>query len=261
MKMKEHNHDIELIEKYLAGKMTGEEKKQFDNRRTQDEAFNGMLKDMDLLVEGIKQSAALSSKEEKIERLKFYAEITGMEESADEEEKPARVVPLYRRPAVLAAAASVALLMTAGVFFLGDRTPNNEKLFVTYFEPFDSPGSGLTRGNNEVTLKANAYDAYDNGRYTEAIILFNQILTKNDDPIIHLCLGNAQLKLGKYAEAEHTFNHLLAEHSDLLTQAKWYLALTLLKQNKMERAKATLWEISKSSTYGEKARKLLKQLD
>jgi len=46
----------------------------------------------------------------------------------------------------------------------------------------------------------------------------------------------------------------------IVYQAKWYLALTYLKENKMERAKAILWEISKSSTYGEKAQKLLKKL-
>ncbi|MBK5277823.1 MAG: hypothetical protein JJE09_03060, partial [Bacteroidia bacterium] len=76
-----------------------------------------------------------------------------------------------------------------------------------------------------------------------------------------LCMGNAQLEAGQLQEAEKTFKHMLTNHSDLVTQAKWYLALTYLKMNKLERVKATLWEISKSSTYGEKARKLLNELD
>jgi len=119
----------------------------------------------------------------------------------------------------------------------------------------------LTRGNSEENMKTKAYDAYDNGRYADAIPYFKDILKTNDDPISHLCLGNAQLGAGQFAEAEATFTNMLEEHTDLVTQAKWYLALPYLKQAKMERAKATLWEISKSSTYGEKANKLLKELD
>lgn len=260
--MKEHIRDIELIEKFLDGKMTYEEKKQFDARRAHDNDFNAILKDMDLLVEGIKTSASKTSNEEKMERLRFYAEITSMEEDAEKgSESFTRAFPMYRRPSVLAIAASIVLLVTVGWIYMANQKPNSEKLFLTYFEPFDSPGSGLTRGNNELSLKAQAYDAYDNGRFEEAIGLFNEIIANSNDPIIHLCLGNAQMKLGRFSQAEDTFNHLLTEHSDLVTQAKWYLALTYLKENKMERAKATLWEITKSSTYGEKAQKLLKELD
>jgi tetratricopeptide (TPR) repeat protein len=263
--MKESTYDIELIEKFLGGKMTEEETKIFNQKRNQDQTFNALLKDMDLLVAGIKQSAAQTSQEEKLERLKFFAEITGMEERAAEEDNAsgpeAKVVPLYRKPWVLSAAASIALLITVGLYFMRDQTPVNERLYIAYFEPFDSPGDGMTRGSDEITLKGKAYDAYDNGRYSEAIPLFGQILKTSDDPIIHLCLGNAQMKVGNLTEAGQTFNYLLANHTDLVTQAKWYLALTYLKENKMERAKATLWEISKSSTYGEKAQKLLKELD
>jgi len=261
--MKETVQDIELIEKFLNGKMSIEENVVFEEKRAKNEEFKSLLTDMDMLIEGIKQSAVKTSKEEKLERLKFFADVMEMEAIATDEENNVekKVVPLYRRPSMLAAAASVALLITVGIYWMQNRAPQNERLYVAYFQPFDSPGSGLTRGNSEENMKTKAYDAYDNGRYADAIPYFKDILKTNDDPISHLCLGNAQLGAGQFAEAEATFTNMLEEHTDLVTQAKWYLALTYLKQAKMERAKATLWEISKSSTYGEKANKLLKELD
>jgi tetratricopeptide (TPR) repeat protein len=267
--MKENTYDIELIEKFLDGKMTVEEKLLFEEKQAQNEEFKNLLTDMDLLLEGVKLSASKTSKEDKLERLKFFNDILDMEahlsasEDKAEEAKvgKTKMIPFYQKPWVLAVAASVALLITVSAIWMQTRSPQHERLYAIYFQPFDSPGSGLTRGSSEETLKTKAYDAYDNGRYDEAITLFNQILQNVDDPISHLCLGNAQLEAGQFAPAEKTFNHMLAEHSDLVTQAKWYLALTYLKQAKMERAKATLWEISKSSTYGEKANKLLKELD
>jgi len=268
--MNEHTTDIELIEKFLNGKMTVEEKVLFDDRQAKDEAFKALLSDMDMLIEGITVSAARTSKEEKLERLKFFNEIVDMEDRLAAEETVAatndqpnreRIIPIYQKPWALATAACLALAVTVSIVWMQQRPPQNERLYATYFQTFDSPGSGLTRGANEENLKTKAYDAYDNGRYEDAIRLFNQVLTQVDDPISHLCLGNSLLAVGRYEEAEHTFDHMVENHVDLVTQARWYLALTYLKEAKMERAKATLWEISTSSTYGEKARKLLKELD
>jgi tetratricopeptide (TPR) repeat protein len=263
--MKENMDDHELIEKFLDGKMTADEKKVFEEKQERNEEFKDLLIEMDTLLEGVKLSAAKTSKEEKLERLKFFGEILDMEARATEEEQsiaaPDKIIPLYQKPWLLAAAAGIALLMVVGITWMQKRPPQNERLFTAYFQPFDSPGSGLTRGTSEQTLKTKAYAAYDNGRYAEAITFFDQIIKTSDDPISHLCLGNAQLEIGQLAEAEKTFNHMLEEHSDLVTQTKWYLALTYIKQAKMERAKATLWEISKSSNYGEKARSLLNELD
>ncbi len=264
--MKDYNDDINLIEKFLGGKMTDEEKKAFAEKRLKDQELNLMLHDMDLLVEGIKLSATKTSKEEKQQRLKFFDEIMKMEERASEEEKSAprhaKIVPIYRKASVLAIAASVVLVMTVGIYSVQNRAPLNERLYTAYFEPFDAPGIGLTRGNSEVSLKSKAYQAYDNGNFELATSLFEKVVAEDIDiASVDLCLGNAYLIQGKTDKAEERFTHVLTKHNELITQAKWYLALTYLKQSRLEKAKATLWENSKSSTYGEKAQKLLKELD
>ncbi len=255
-------NDIQLIEKFLQGKMSDEEREKFENRLNQDQSLKTMMTDMNLLVEGIKMSAAQTTKEEKTERLKFFTEINDIEKHAFKSSAPvAKVVPMYQRPWMLSAAASVILLVSFTFYLIREQTPVNQKLYTAYFEPFDSPGSGLTRGNSVVTLKTEAYEAYDNGNYKLAALLFEQIIYKKDDAIAQICLGNSYLAQNDLDKAEKIFTEMLNKHSELFTQAKWYLALTYLKENKMERVKAILWEISNSSTYGEKAQKLLKELD
>jgi tetratricopeptide (TPR) repeat protein len=253
-----------MIEKYLDHTLTEPEKTVLDEQRQNDPQLNALIHDMSLMVEGIRHSASKSTEQEKLERLAFFAEVMDMEEKKEEEsgEEERNVIPLYRKTWFTAAAATVLLFTTAAYFMLTyDRTPLNERLFATYFEAFDNPGSGMTRGANEENLKTRAYRAYDAKNYLEAANLFEQILKDTDDPIMHLCLGNAYLAQGNVDKAEASFNHILEKHTDLVTQAKWYLALTYLKQNKLERARARLWEISDSSMYGEKARKILNKLD
>ena len=155
------------------------------------------------------------------------------------------------------------LLFAAFIFVISNPFEiAQQDLYAANFEPFDSPGSGLTRsGENDITIKVKAYEAYDAGNYTEAASLFEKSLLEKDEAITRLCLANAYMSLNEFNKAETTLIHLLKEHTDLLTQTKWYLALTYVKQNKVERARATLWEISDSSTYGEKAKNLLNDLD
>ena len=247
--------DIRLIEHYLEGGLDEAQIEFVRKRLLEDPAFNLLYKREKFLEKGIHYSF-LKTKLEQIKAIERSLE-------ANDSKPAGRVISLMSwKP--LAAAAGI--LLVAGsyfIFFQSGSAPVNEKLFTAYYEPFDSPGGGLTRGQEDtvMTWKQKGYLAYDNGRYEEAISLFQNTLKENDDPVVELCQGNAYLSIGQADKAELVFRDILDDHEDLVTQAKWYLSLSYLKQNKLERAKSTLWEISKSSTYGEKARKLLKELD
>jgi tetratricopeptide (TPR) repeat protein len=218
---------------------------------------------MSILVDGIKFSGSQTTIEEKIKKLKSFS---NRDDETDQSQKGKAIMfksRLTRQQTWLALAASVVLAAFV-LYTIINRESffGKPDLYAKYFEPFDSPGSGLTRsGDDSITLKVQAYAEYDNGNYTEASKLFEQYLENNDDAIAHLCLGNTYLAMGELDKAETNFLHMLKEHNDLVTQTKWYLALTYLKQNKLEKARATLWEISKSSTYGAKAKSLLDELD
>lgn len=248
--------DIGLIERYLDGSLEGNQKEQVKKRLLEDPAFNLLYKNEKFLEKGIRYSFLKT----KLEQIRSLEKSLG----SQQDEKPARklIFLVYWKP--LAAAAGLLFVLASYLlFFQPDPASLNEQLFTAYYEPFDSPGSGLTRGQNDtvMTWKQKGYMAYDNGRYKEAVGYFQNTLKDNEDPIVKLCLGNAYLSLGQADIAEGIFQNILRDHQDLVTQAKWYLSLSYVQQNKLERAKSTLWEISQSSTYGEKARKLLNKLD
>lgn len=253
----EHNYDdIILLERYLERSLNEAEVRDLERRLAEEPTLRELYQNEKLLVNGIRYGHLKTQLEHLNDLETKLGAVPG-------DEKPGRIINLrtYWKP--LAAAASF-LLIASWIFIFGpEKTPLNERLYIAYFEPFDSPGSGLTRSDNnlELTWKAKAYEAYDKDDYRQAVGLFENALQENEDPVVILCLGNAYLATGQPEKAEVMFSRILAQHQDLVTQAKWYLSLAYLRQNKLERSKAILWEISKSSTYGEKARKLLKELN
>jgi hypothetical protein len=244
------NRDRELIQGYIEGNLTLAEESEINYRLKDDSGLQQMLSEYRSLALGIR----FSHMHEKLEQLR------SLEVGLPPVEDNVFSIRSYWMPL---ATAAIILISLSTWFFLSDSQPtSNEALYAAYFEPFDSPGSGLTRStDDEMTLKAKAYRAYDSKNYEEAAKLFTAVLQEKDDAIVQLCLGNTWLALDKPAEAEKVFQHILENHGDLVTQAKWYLAMTFLRQEKIERTKATLWEISDSSTYGKEAKELLKKLE
>lgn len=244
--------DIELIQGYLDQRLSETERHEVEYRLKEEVNFKSLYFETQQLISGIRYAHL----ETKLAQLRDLEAVLPNDLSSEQ-----RSISIY---VPLSIAASIVVIF--GIWFFGFRDPRplNERLFAQSFETFDSPGSGLTRSedSNNETLRAKAYAAYDNADYQQAIVYFKKALqTEKDDPILHLCLGNAYLATNELELAEETFRHMLQKHEDLVTQSTWYLALTYLKQGNVERTKSTLWEISKSSTYGEKARKLLKELD
>lgn len=248
--MEENLRDIKLVHGFFDRSLTPDELHELEYRLKEEPALKSLFNEHKLLVNGIR----FSHLKQQLEQLRT------LDKSTEKTSGTGKLMSLYWKPVAIAAS----ILIAAVVWYVVSlpTEPLNERLYIAYFEPFDSPGPGLSRGTeNEIAVKAKAYIAYDAGNYVEAEGLFQQALKTDDNPIMHLCLGNVYLKLGKFDDAENTFNHILSEHSELVTQATWYLALTNLKKGNLEKSKSNLWEISKSSTYGEKARKLLKELD
>jgi tetratricopeptide (TPR) repeat protein len=259
--MKNLFDDMELAEKFLAGTLTEQEKKGIAQRLDREKDFNQLTQDMSQLIEGIKFTGSKTTIEEKIKRLKEYAH---HDETPETQEKPKQKQRYFSTRQISYAIAATVLIFAVSIFAIIslNNAGSPTDLYAQYFEPFDSPGSGLTRSSdNTISLKGKAYEAYDAGDYSLAAELFEQVKPNLDEAIIDLCLANAYMSLENFELAEDVLLHMLKEHADLVTQTKWYLALLYIRENKLEKARASLWEISDSSTYGEKAKKVLKELD
>jgi tetratricopeptide (TPR) repeat protein len=258
--MKDLIHDIELAEQFLNGTMTEPEKAKVAARLDADKEFNKLVQDLEQMVEGIRVTGNKTTIEQKILRLKEFAQKENI--SRKSEDKSVNLFRLSAHQISYAIAATVVFCAVTIFAIVNLKSGHQPDLYAKYFEPFDSPGSGITRSSeNIMTEKAEAYEAYDAGNYVLAAELFEKALAKKDEPIAQLCLANAYMALNDFEKAEAKLIEMHKEHAELVTQTKWYLALVYIKQNKLEKARATLWEISDSSTYGEKAKKVLKELD
>lgn len=109
---------------------------------------------------------------------------------------------------------------------------------------------------------ASGMAAYDRRAWSEAIPLLQAAIEESpDDNSLRLYLAVSYLMKGETAPAREELERLA--HQDGLTAvpAQWYLALTLMQQNKKEQAKVLLQGIAADTIYGAKAREILREMN
>jgi len=127
-------------------------------------------------------------------------------------------------------------------------------LFNRFFEPLAIPKNLVELGNSQTDV---AFRIYHQKDYKEAIVNFKYAIIDNqNNNELKLYLGISFLKMGNIRQAEKLFAKIMEhgnkEHKDI---AKWYLALTLLIDDKTT-AKSFLSQLFDSKEYGFKAKEL-----
>ena len=110
-------------------------------------------------------------------------------------------------------------------------------------------------GDTQASIQQ-AQDTYNAKDYAAAIPLLEQFPDQIPDQIAK---ANAHYNLGDYDAATATLEPIASDNSGHKSTANWYLALTYLKQDELEKAKAALRQI-KSGKYYEDAQKMFKKI-
>ena len=157
------------------------------------------------------------------------------------------------------AAAVIILLVCFNLFF---QKPASEKLFAQFYEP---SVLSITRNGDADNQLAQAEKLYNNKNYNAAIPLLQSILkTQTQNSQIQLALGNAYVNDDKPESAIQQFQSILDRNDALYAdQAKWFLALTYLKTNQLEKSKGLLEELANDTgaDFHEEAEDLVKFLE
>ncbi|MEQ9658632.1 hypothetical protein, partial [Fulvivirga sp.] len=74
-----------------------------------------------------------------------------------------------------------------------------------------------------------------------------------------LLIGNCYLNLSKLTEAKKAFENAIESKKGNTNAAKWYLALTYMKEENVQQSLLLLSELQ-NSEYGELAKKLLEDI-
>ncbi len=244
--------DIALIERYIRGELSLEERGAVEQRMAEDADFRALLEDYEVLTKGI----AYSGRKAVLERLQ------NLDENLEGTEATVRsIAPRKQKPVVwLAAAAVVALLFYAG-FSLFNAGPDAGELYAAYYEPYPNLVYPITRSNTTAQdPAAKPYRAYEQKDYEAALAALNAD-TKSPEDTRLFYKGHTLLALNQPEEAIEAYDALLTlpnleQFSD---PARWYKALALLKLERVEEARSVLQSLE-NSAYSKESKELLEKL-
>lgn len=242
---------IEMIEKYLEGKMGLEEKANFEAELNSNEQLQKAFFKISSLIKGI-EGVGRKEVAKDLERLENS--LPGVEAELNKRNT------YFNSLSYRMAAAITAILVVVGSFYFINPTAQTApvNLFDSNFAPYMNNVSGMTRsaatdiGNREL-----AFAAYDNYNFSEASAYFDALLEVDEDASLLLYSGNAELSLGNADKAIARLTKLFDDYDAFDNQAAWYLSLAHLKNENAEEAAGYLLHLMASeNSYSERATSL-----
>ncbi len=241
------------MDRYLNEEMTEQERVDFETALSQNSLLRKQLEEHQMILEGIR---CYGRKEtwQKIQQLEVEAS------SHSIEDRTIVTKWLFR-----SMAASVLLLMIGFSYYWHKDERMYTRLFERNFEAYQPLGGPVRGGNAEEFVLDRAFAAYYKKRYEQAIDLFKQANTQEDNYHIWFYLGNAYLGLDQAEDAIQALQKVLTYQQveeNIRIRTHWYLGLAYLKQKNKEAALDALRAIQNTDNkYGQKARELLKSID
>lgn len=171
--------------------------------------------------------------------------ITGMQEAVlTEKLDQFHQAAAQQRPAVSKrrplgrwlAAASVLLLIAAGLWWFGAQNSREQRLFTHYYQ--QDPGLITAMSNTDHYAFDRAMVDYKTGKYQEAIRTWESLLeSKPGNDTLNYFIGNASLALKDYKKGIRSLEKVTSlSKSYFLADAHWYLGLALLHDGQTEAA-------------------------
>ena len=240
---------MEQIEAYLSNTLKGEALKNFEAKLKADPELAKEVEFQKELHTALEDQDAFSLENTLLE----------IRDEIKTESLPpgAKVVPFYMRYRPVAAAAAL-LLLVAAVYLLWPTPQSN--LYAQFFEPY--PNYLTTRSDasdTEATLNE-AILQYKNGDYENALSNLQQLLSGNPNQTdLLFYAGICQMETDQAQAAINSFQQVIAqEGNNYYTPAKWYLALTYVKDQNFDEAKIILNDlITQNGDFSQEAKALL----
>lgn len=249
------NEYLDLLDEYFSGSLEGREKQELEHQLETESDLKDAYREYRDLRDGIDYSIMMTANEELQELEATLPKVAITRQAGGKEIE----ISIKNRMVVWKAAAVVALVAISTVLvFQLNQTASPQDLFSQHFEPYPNEFVSAKRGDD---LAANplvqAFQNYDNEHYAAAIEGFNQIILEEENAMALFYLGNAQMAQNQTQAAIATFKRFLEISRDSVTEAKWYLALSYLKENRVEEAKELLEELKGDVKYGKEVREII----
>ena len=261
MEMKRYYEDIELIDRFLTGQLSDEERKYVVTRLAMDAEFRELHDDLEVMIEGIRESGRKDSREEG-EEIPFKPEAPDMEEGEIQSDGSV-AVPLilvwWKRPLYKVAATVFVLMAVSMLIFQPFGSMSNDEFVDEYFAAL-APSEAPTRSTVE-DLRVSAYGAYEQENYKLAIEKFEQVIQQGSANIEdRFFLGISYVAADQYQDAIVQLEEVAATGDGYKVHAQWYLALSYVGIDEHDKAISILEEISSSEDYSDRASEVLEKI-
>lgn len=238
--------DHELVERYLAGQLSGDELREFENRLVEDADLRKGLEQYREVQDVLQRDLHPDERQQAFFNTLQHFRESGSEQSA----RRKQIIPRY----VISAAAMAAII--AGILFL---SPWQKDLYHQYVSiEMVSPAE---RGDNQNDVLAQAAELFNDKEFAAAVPLLGQALAQDPgNAYARYYRGIALLEANQVAEARTDLQQVSGGSSLFKYDAMFFMALTYLKQKDYTNTRLWLQKIPEVAGNYEKAQKLLHDL-
>lgn len=259
----DYNNDLQnIIERYLADKLSPDEKIEFEKRLNSDTALSKEVEFMRHITTAFDRNAERGA----INELKNTDEkeirniIMAVEKGLSSKSKVKRLVT---------GICSVAAVVAAILIIIGLQPRySTSNLYAEYYETPVYVQGLPSRGGNMITNEEqkeldNATEYYKKGDYINSLNILNKIaVNKNPEELpdnIAFYLAVCMIEINQTEKAKPLLKHVSElDYSEFQEDAEWLQALIYLKKGKRKEANTILSDIEDNrGFYSEKAKELL----
>jgi len=243
---------LSLFDNYIHDLLSEREKADFEQRLNIEPDLKIEFEKYSILVDGIKSYER--------ERLKNEIKAAALQTDGRALHLDNNTRVLTRRR-LYAIAATLIILLLPGYYVYQKATFSNRMYHEYYVQ---DPGLPIVMGEAENTTFNNAMIEYKDAKYTNALALFNQLLSKdiyNDS--LNFYAGICCMETDNAEKSVELFSKINEMPSSrFYIPANYYIGLSYVKMKNFEAAKGPLAKVSESSYYlNVKAKELLHELD
>ena len=235
-----------LIDRYVAGELTAEERAAFNARLNTDTDFAEKVRIYQSLTNNL--SSRYKGQQRENDLRETLSRIAANELEAGSN---TRSLNWYYW------AAAACVLIICGVFFYSsfDQQPSYAEFAI--HEPL-----ALAERSTADSVVIKAEESFNNKEYKQALSYFDQLLEDDQENAeLQLYKGIVLLELNRFDEAERIFSVVQNSNSVFKTKALWYQALSKLKQNRYDECRTIAKQIPEGSDEYDNAQELLERLD
>lgn len=245
--------NYEIISQYLDGELTGEALAAFEKQMQEDAELAAEVN-----IYRTIESDQLFATKNKAEKEKLAASLEELNKDYFKKTE-AKVIGINRWWYAAAAVAAVVVFMLVLLPF-GKETFDNEKLFAYYAKDIE-PLSAGERGANDDSILLQAANFFNRKDYERSLpLLKNVLIRKPNETDIAIATGICYLQTNQPDSAIKIFDQVANGNTVYKSQAIWYKALTLLKENKPEDSYRVLESLPAEADNINEAKELMKKI-